>query len=261
MLVSLLNYLVIPLMVLSSCKFRTEEKVAVKPEIKQLSNEMVNDITENYVGTIPMNNGTSMKIHVKLLANNGFTITRKITEESDSVYTHHGLAEKQSNGKELLLKEPSAREGKLHFRIELNQLILTSTDGPQIKGAVAGEHILHFKQAQLQGERWTIIERGNPSTLFPAGQVLPFFEVRDNGIQFSANGGCNTISGGLSIRGNELNFSGVASTKMLCAKMEGERYLMGLFQGIVIYKIQGDELVLRNASNQFTIRCKADFVR
>lgn len=261
MLVSLLNYLVIPLIMLSSCKFRTEEKVRVEAESKHVSNEILNDATENYVGTIPMNNGTSMKIHVKLLANNGFTITRKITEKSDSVYTHQGLAEKHSNGKELLLNDPTARGGKLHFRIELNQLILTGTDGPQLKGAVSGEHILHLKQAQLQGERWTIIESGNPSTAFPAGQLRPFFEVRDNGIQFSANGGCNTLSGGLSIRGNELNFSGVASTKMLCAKMEGERYLMGLFQGIVIYKIEGDELVLRNASNQFTIRCKADFVR
>jgi heat shock protein HslJ len=261
MLLGLLNYLVIPLIVLSSCKFRPEEKVAVQPENKQVSNEMVNDITENYVGTIPMNNGTSMKIHLKLLANNGFTIIRRITEESDSVYTHHGLAERHSNGKEILLNDPTARAGKLHFRIELNQLILTSNDGPQLKGAVAGEHILHLKQAQLQGERWTIVEKGNPSTVFPSGQLLPFFEIRDNGIQFSANGGCNTISGGLSIKGNELNFSGTASTKMHCAKMEGERYLMGLFQGMVIYKIQGDELVLRNASNQFTIRCKADFMR
>jgi len=81
-------------------------------------------------------------------------------------------------------------------------------------------------------------------------------EIQPNHLKFNGNGGCNRIGGNLQIEKNNIKFSNVFQTKMLCENMEQESLFLRLLEMTNEYKITGGKLLLyKNTTSLMTFTC------
>ncbi len=95
----------------------------------------------------------------------------------------------------------------------------------------------------LVGPAWTVREMDGAAVPQDAAPTLEFAENR----RVSGRAPCNRFSGGYRLKGDELSFSQVASTRMACAPtlMERERVFLALLDAVRRFERTGDSLILR----------------
>ncbi|KQQ99440.1 META domain-containing protein [Deinococcus sp. Leaf326] len=99
---------------------------------------------------------------------------------------------------------------------------------PATPGAVPAS--VPLRPAQLAGE-WQVqtVTLGTGAVRVPSGAALTLSVDGPAGLRLSGRaGGCNTVNGQAELRADMLHFSGVATTRMLCADMAAENALYRL---------------------------------
>lgn len=100
----------------------------------------------------------------------------------------------------------------------------------------------------LDGTSWTIVTIDQMPTLPGIPTALRFADGNVSG-----SGGCNNIGGSYSVKGSDLIFGALVTTKMACAEtqMTQEAKLLSLLSGKVNTRYTADgNLILTNASGQ-----------
>jgi heat shock protein HslJ len=104
------------------------------------------------------------------------------------------------------------------------------------------------KEKSLQGS-WTITSYG------PQGATTPVVEDSQASLSFNSDGtitgssGCNGFGGEYKVDGDQVVFSGMASTLMACSDplMTQEGSVFQVLNGTATYKIDGSKLTITNA--------------
>lgn len=103
--------------------------------------------------------------------------------------------------------------------------------------------------SELQETHWKLIElNGQPVTNPVGNQKEAFIMLAKEGNKLTGSGGCNSMMGGYELmEGNQIKFSGVASTRMACPDMSMEDALGKVFTETDNYAINGKFLMLQKA--------------
>ncbi|AUC13877.1 hypothetical protein BTO06_01335 [Tenacibaculum sp. SZ-18] len=91
---------------------------------------------------------------------------------------------------------------------------------------------------------WIISNFGGESTFNSSIIKTSQITLVKGASRFNGNGGCNKISGKISISGDTINFSDIMSTRMICKNSKQENLFMTALQNATSYKIIGCELFL-----------------
>lgn len=102
---------------------------------------------------------------------------------------------------------------------------------------------------ELLETHWKLVElNGQPVTNPVGNQKEAFIMLTREGNKLTGSGGCNSMMGGFELmEGNQIKFSGVASTKMACPDMSMEDALGKVIAETDNYAINGKFLMLHKA--------------
>jgi heat shock protein HslJ len=101
---------------------------------------------------------------------------------------------------------------------------------------------------RLENTHWTLVElNGRPVGADSAAKEA-YFELDSKGQRLQGSSGCNRMSGGYETRGDALQVSKVAMTRMACEKgMEIEAAFSKALTATTKFKLNGSELELLGA--------------
>ena len=103
----------------------------------------------------------------------------------------------------------------------------------------------------LVEKKWKLIEINGValSTMTPQPAVEAFILFQIEGNRVNGNSGCNNFTGTYKLdSGNQLHFSGVASTRKMCLDMTIEDQMNKLFQSVDNYSLQAGTLSLKQGN-------------
>ena len=106
--------------------------------------------------------------------------------------------------------------------------------------------------------RWEVItmRRQQKAPLETLSNV--YFELRPD-LTFAGKGGCNSMSGMVSVKGSSIKFNSIVSTKMACDNMDKENAFFNLLETRVSeYTYNGNELLLRDGAGNVVFECKRE---
>ncbi|GAA5175118.1 hypothetical protein GCM10025771_06420 [Niveibacterium umoris] len=116
--------------------------------------------------------------------------------------------------------------------------------------------------ATLQETYWRLTHLGTVPVEKPAQQPEPHFVLHTEGARVSGSAGCNRLTGGYTLKGDELSFGRVASTMMACVEgMEQEQRFLAALAEVRHWRIEGQRLVLRDAKGATLARFEAVALR
>lgn len=83
-----------------------------------------------------------------------------------------------------------------------------------------------------------------------------YFELKSDST-FTGRGGCNNISGKISIKGSSIRFISIIATKMACENLDKENAFIKLLQDrISEYTFNGNQLLLRDGASNIVFECR-----
>jgi len=100
----------------------------------------------------------------------------------------------------------------------------------------------------LVEKKWKLIEINGAaiSTMTPQPAVEAFIFFQTDGDRVNGSSGCNNFTGTYKLdSGNQLHFSGVASTRKMCLDMTVENQMNKIFQEVDSYTLQNGTLSLK----------------
>ncbi len=104
--------------------------------------------------------------------------------------------------------------------------------------------------------KWNVISmrRQQKAELEPLSGVTLSFDVDKN--RFTGKAPCNTINGGIILKGTGMRFQNIISTRMTCDKQEQENYYIKLLnERISAFTVTGDKLYLRDGISNIVFEC------
>ena len=117
--------------------------------------------------------------------------------------------------------------------------------------------------AALQDRTWNLVQLGEQA-IPPSKDERPGAHIilSSKDQRVSGSGGCNRLMGGYTLDGNKLSFSKMASTMMMCEQyMEQEQHFLKALSEVVTWSMEGNTLILKNASGQILLKLGADGIQ
>lgn len=116
-------------------------------------------------------------------------------------------------------------------------------------------HYHNVKTIALENSDWKLIWLGDSPVNSASQRQQPHLLFDSNSHRVSGSGGCNQLTGGYQLTGNELKFGQLASTMMACSQgMETEQALRHMLPNVATWKITGQELELYDSSGKTLAR-------
>ena len=107
-----------------------------------------------------------------------------------------------------------------------------------------------IQNASLTNTYWKLISLHGKTVIPATGYSELFMELSQDKSSIHGFLGCNRFFGHYSHKDNEIKFTKLASTKMMCANnMQYEQSFVKVLSDSVMYKIAGDNLYLYDDSN------------
>jgi len=132
---------------------------------------------------------------------------------------------------------------------EIGMMTMQRVEGPgQIEPAAVPLRETYWKLEEIAGKAVSPAEQQREAHLI--------FSAQDGRV--SGSGGCNRLAGSYETSGASLQFRGVASTRMACARgMETESRFLGALEQVRRWKISGRELQLMDNDDTVLLRFTA----
>lgn len=205
-----------------------------------------------YSGIIPCADCQGIKTDIDLHPEGTYSLARKYLGKDDSVYTEYGTFHWNEQGNMITLENTIGGSRHVYFKVGENHLTMVDAEGRMVQSDLADMQVLwkagmgpfltnrYWNLHELRG---TEIERGNNSS------NVPFLILWSGSSRVTGNAGCNTFTGSYEVSPEtlQIHFSELASTQMICARMELEDQLMEVIEMTDNYSLNGDTLSLNRA--------------
>jgi putative lipoprotein len=155
---------------------------------------------------------------------------------------------------------------RLLFTTDQRYQVLTQGHGSEIDTMVLRRVSGSSAQADsgsaaLRKTYWKLVRIGERS-ITPADQQQEAHLVFQEDGRVTGSGGCNRLSGGYTLDGNSLSFTGVASTRMACMRgMETESSFLAALEHVQSWKISNGQLELVDEDGKMLLRFTAQSVK
>lgn len=95
----------------------------------------------------------------------------------------------------------------------------------------------------LEKTVWRLTQLGGAAVTVDDPKRRPYLELDPVAHRASGSGGCNRVTGPYQLTGNQVTFSGMASTRMMCPSgMDLEQRFLKTLNGTKRWRIEGQEL-------------------
>jgi copper homeostasis protein (lipoprotein) len=112
--------------------------------------------------------------------------------------------------------------------------------------------------SSLRGTYWKLVRLGDSAVSAGAKQREAHLILANDAPRVSGSGGCNRLTGGFEVEGDNLRFSRMAGTMMACADgMEQEKRFIDALGQVARYRIRGSHLDLLDAQGVTRARLEA----
>ena len=111
----------------------------------------------------------------------------------------------------------------------------------------AAERAVGEPNSSLENTRWTLIRVGDQKIAQAKdAKREAHIMLKPEGNRVAGSGGCNRIMGGYELKGKDISFTGMASTRMACvgSLMETESAFLKALEATRGWKIVGEKLTL-----------------
>jgi len=100
----------------------------------------------------------------------------------------------------------------------------------------------------LEGTEWTLLQIGGETVPGDAPQGPPTLNLDPENMQAAGTGGCNRYTGGYTLEGEQIRFSAIAATRMMCPEgMDIEDAFFYLLEEARTYAVVESHLELYDA--------------
>ncbi|QDP85615.1 META domain-containing protein [Chryseobacterium sp. SNU WT5] len=228
------------LFVLYSCKVQNTEVSPIPDPAHTAQNSL--DYDGIYRGTIPCADCEGIKATVYLMRNNTFKTVYEYLGRDVKPFETSGNFTWNEEGNTVSLK--SANDVTSYFVGE-NTLTQLDQEGKKMTGALASKYVLSKDNYSILHRKWKLIELDGKSSTSQSMQKEAYIQFSDTDNRYSANGGCNTMSGTFATESNNrLNLGVGMSTLMACQDMTMEKELSKVLSTADRFQIDGNHLVL-----------------
>jgi heat shock protein HslJ len=101
----------------------------------------------------------------------------------------------------------------------------------------------------LENTYWKLVRLGNEPVTLGADDKEPYMTLMSQGSRVQGFAGCNRLMGVYELKGENLKFGRIASTRMACQNgMELETLFIHALESTVKWKIEGEYLELSKVS-------------
>ena len=204
-----------------------------------------------YTGIVPCADCPGIFTQITLTKYNTYSLKMEYMGDKESAKTLNGMFKWDETGKMITMDGLKESSIPFAYLVSKNKLVQLDLNGKVISGKLASNYVLTKVDEKLVDKKWKLKEINGValSTMEskPAKEAFITFQV--NGNQVSGSSGCNNFSGTYKIDdGKSLNFSGVASTRMMCiGNMTVENQMNKIFQDVDNYTLINDTLSLNKA--------------
>ncbi len=197
-----------------------------------------------YAGVVPCASCPGIQTIITINQDNTFTKVTTYLESEAVADTVSGTFAWDENGSVITL---NGIEGSNKFKVGENKLFMLDLEGNIIEGNLADNYIL-TKASDLVEKTWklTMVNGVEVTNQIEGNEAHIFFQVTED--RFYGSTGCNRFFGGYELNDqNQIIFSGVGSTRMMCEDMTVEDNFLKLLNGTVDYALDVDTLQFKDA--------------
>lgn len=138
------------------------------------------------------------------------------------------------------------------------KILMSKVSGTNSKGSSS----LQKPNVSLTNTYWKLTELNGEPALLGAGQKELHMILNNEGNRVKGFSGCNRFTGTYKVEESHIQFSQMASTRMVCMDgMEQEESFLSALEGTTGFKISGDSLSLHGAFGQLLLRFEALYLK
>lgn len=195
-----------------------------------------------YSTTLPCADCPGIESVITLNADNTFSLVNTYQGEENATKEYEGTY--KTNGNAITLEGLNAAEMPTQYKLANGKLVQLDLEGKEITGENASKYAYGKVNTDLVEKYWKLTEINGAA--IPEGKLTAdaFMTFRTQGSRVNGNSGCNNFFGGYEVNGNELKFSQLGSTMMMCPDMEVENQMKTVFEKTNRFAIDGETLTL-----------------
>lgn len=110
---------------------------------------------------------------------------------------------------------------------------------------------------ELAGTRWVLTQLGSERIVLAEGKPEQFITLDSSQQRVAGNAGCNRLVGSYTLQGDQLSFSQMATTRMMCIDQEREDAFVKSLEATKSWRIDGAQLDLLDAGANLLARFEA----
>ncbi len=207
-----------------------------------------------YSGVLPCASCPGIQTVINLNGDLTYRLEATYIDQEGAPMVKTGKFEWNEQGHSITLLGYEQGEGANRFLVGENHLVQLDLEGNKVSGSLADQYVLN-KGSELIERYWKLVEL-NGNTVTPSEmdrEAHLVFKAFDN--RFHGSTGCNSFFGQYEMKdGQQVAFSQVGSTRMMCPDMSVEDQMLKLFGQSFTYLLEGQKLMLKDASEQVVAR-------
>ena len=110
---------------------------------------------------------------------------------------------------------------------------------------------------ELAGTHWVLTQLGSEPIVLAEGKPEQFITLDSGQQRVSGNAGCNRLVGSYTLQGDQLSFSQMVTTRMMCIDQEREDAFVKALEATKSWRIDGAHLDLLDAGANLLARFEA----
>ena len=232
---------------MSACKSKGSTKLETSESGDNSKNSL--DWTGVYTGILPCADCAGIFTQITLQTDNTYQLQINYIGKEESVETIEGTFQWNSAGSIITLSGLKEKSMPSAYKVGEGKLIQLNMEGKVITGELASNYELTKINENLVEKKWVLFELNGVdlSTKDPKPAIEAFITFQIDRNRVHGNSGCNNFTGTYQLgAGNELHFSGMASTRKMCIDMSIENQINQLYQTVDSYSLQDNILSLNH---------------
>lgn len=203
-----------------------------------------------YIGVLPCASCPGIQTVIHLNSDLTYRLEATYIDQEGASMVKAGKFQWNEQGSAITLLGYEKGEGSNRFQVGENHLVQLDLEGNKVVGDLADHYVLS-KGSELIERYWKLVEiNGKEVTVSGMDREAHIvFKAFDN--RFHGSTGCNSFFGQYEMKdGQQVAFSQAGSTRMMCPDMSVEDQMLKLFGQSFTYLLEGQKLMLKDASGQ-----------
>jgi heat shock protein HslJ/uncharacterized lipoprotein NlpE involved in copper resistance len=260
--ISLITVATLLALITTSCGSGNRSKQETTADIPTGDNSMVSvDWQGLYTGVIPCADCEGIQTLIRLNDDLSYIWKTRYLGKDETIFGTTGNFNWSDDGSSITLIDNLNEQSGPSWLVGENILFMLDGDGNRITGDLAEMYRLEKVVPELDGRTWILISAGGTEISeenFPSGAPWILFDSESSRI--SGFAGCNRLTGTFTAgENNSLALGPIATTKMACNAIQGERMFLNLLNSTGSYRLTTEWLILTDSTGDELARFEADF--